>query len=109
MRAVRERIALFCRSTRERFHVVDLEGKMGEIRADDDRTTFVKLTDLDLFFAPRSFEEYQFGASTRSMAPGFLKSQDVTVKRDRFFKIRNAITGVEQLFDHEDCEKGYKR
>ena len=103
MRPVGERITLFRRLARERLDVVDLEGEMGQIRAHDHGTALVEFADLDFFVAPGRFEENQLRTATRRMPPRFLESQNVPVKRDRFFQVRDAIPRVEKLFDHEDC------
>jgi len=105
MRPVAEGVALGCGFLGQRLQIRDLEGEMGQIRADHHWATGVILADLDLFFRAGGFEKDQFGTSSALASADFLQTEDITVKGNCLFEVLNAIAGVEEFGDH--LFKGY--
>ena len=100
MGTVAERIAERGGMGGECVQVVDLEGKMSEIRADNDRTALVKFANFDQLLAAGGLEKDELGSATAGTSPHFLEAQNVLVERNGFFQIGDPVSGVEELGDH---------
>jgi hypothetical protein len=102
MRSVRKGVTLCGGLPRELFDIVDLESQVGEIWADDNRTTLIEFADFDFFLAAGRLEENQLRTATRGMAPCFAQAENIPVEGNRFFKVSHPIPGVEKLLYHCD-------
>ncbi len=84
------------------FHVVDLEGEVGEVRPDLNGATAVELADFDQLLALRRLQEHEFGTAAAFAAPHFLQSQHFGVEGNRPLKICHAVAGVEEFRYHHE-------
>ena len=99
-RTVGQRISLRGRMPSEGVEIFDLEGEVGEIRTDLNRTAFVEFTNLDQFFTARCFQKNQTRSARRSVALHLVQPQHLFIKVDCPLEIVHTIAGVKKAGNH---------
>ena len=80
--------------------IIDLECEMGDIRAHIHRAAAIELTNFDLFFALRGFEEDEFGAAGGFRTMDLFETKYVFIERNSFIQIGYSIPGVKEFLNH---------